>query len=85
MRLYDLYNGNPYTGKMILYTEMAPRGPDLIWKCHLTSIGNPSVKIRRSYDRLVSTMEFSILVRQHLYIESGPWGWWSQYKDVLPV
>ena len=39
---------------------------------HLTSIGNPIVEIRRSYDRLISTMGFPILVRWHLYIESGP-------------
>ena len=30
------------------------------------------MEIRRSYDRLISTMVFPILVRQHLYIESGP-------------
>ena len=40
---------------------------------HLNSIGNAIVEIRRSYDRLISTMVFPILVRQHLYIESGPW------------
>ena len=28
--------------------------------------------IHRSYDRLISTMGFSLLVRCHLYIESGP-------------
>ena len=48
-------------------------GPDSIKRCHLTSIGNPIVEIRRSYDRLISTMEFPIPVRRHLYIESGPW------------
>ena len=32
---------------------------------------NPIVEIRWSYDRLISTMGFPILVR-HLYIESGP-------------
>ena len=32
------------------------------------------MEIRRSYDRLISTMRFPILIR-HLYIESGPWGW----------
>ena len=47
--------------------------PDSVWRCHLTSIRNPIVEIRRSYDRLISTMGFLILVR-HLYIESGPWG-----------
>ena len=48
-------------------------GPDSIWRWHLTSIGNSIVEIRRSYDRLISTMGFPILVRSHLYIESGPW------------
>ena len=48
------------------------QGADSIKRCHLTSIGNPIVEIRRSYDRLISTMGFPILVRWHLYIESGP-------------
>ena len=30
------------------------------------------MEIRRSYDRLISTMGFPILVRWHLYIKSGP-------------
>ena len=30
------------------------------------------MEIRRSYDRLISTMGFPLLVRWHLYIESGP-------------
>ena len=30
------------------------------------------MEIRRSYDRLISTMGFPILVRSHLYIESRP-------------
>ena len=41
-------------------------------KCHFTSIGNPIVKIRQSYNHLISTMGFPILIRWHLYIESGP-------------
>ena len=49
------------------------QGPDSIKRCNLTSIGNPIVEIRRSYDRLISTMGFPIPVRRHLYIESGPW------------
>ena len=47
-------------------------GPDSIKRCRLTCIGNPIVEIRRSYDRLISTMGFPILVRRHLYIEAGP-------------
>ena len=47
-------------------------GCDSIKRCHLTSIGLPIVEIRRSYDCLISTMGFPILVRWHLYIESGP-------------
>ena len=31
------------------------------------------MEIRRSYNRFNSTMGFPILVRWHLYIESGPW------------
>ena len=48
------------------------QGPDSILRWHLTSIGNPIVEIRRSYDRIISTMGFPILIRCHLYIESGP-------------
>ena len=48
-------------------------GAESIKRCHLTSIGNPIVEIRRSYDRLISTMGFPILVRRYLYIQSGPW------------
>ena len=48
-------------------------GADSIKRCHLTSIGNPIVEIRQSYDRLISTMGFPIPVRWHLYIESGTW------------
>ena len=47
--------------------------PDSIKRCHLTSIGNPIVEIKWSYDRLISTMGFPILVRWHLHIESAPW------------
>ena len=48
------------------------QGTDSIKRCHLTSIGNTIVEIRRCYDHLISTMGFPILVRLHLYIESGP-------------
>ena len=57
------------------------------------------VEIRQSYDRLISTMGFPILVRYHLYIESGPRScystvqhstiWyithkkWTHYNDVI--
>ena len=37
-----------------------------------TSIWNPIVEIRRSSDRLISTMGFPILVRWNLHIESAP-------------
>ena len=48
------------------------RGAESIKRCHLTSIGNPTVEKRWSYDRLISTMWFPILVRWDLYIEWGP-------------
>ena len=52
-------------------------GSGSIQRCHLTSIGNLIVEIRRSYDRLISTMGFPILVRWHLYIESEPRRRWA--------
>ena len=36
-----------------------------------TSIANPFAEIRRSYDRFISIMWFSMLVRWHLYICKG--------------
>ena len=45
------------------------------------------MEIRRSYDRLISTMGFPILVRWHIYIESGPWidigQYWPRYSTIL--
>ena len=48
-------------------------GADSIQRYHLTSIGNLIVEMRRSYDRLISTMGLHMLVRWQLYIESVPW------------
>ena len=45
-------------------------GADSIWRYHLTSIGNPIMEISWSYNHLISTMGFPILIRWHLYI--GP-------------
>ena len=42
-------------------------------KMPFTSIGNPIVEIRRSYEGLIFTMEFPILVKGRLYIEPAPW------------
>ena len=39
--------------------------------------------IRRSYDRLIVTMGFPILVRCHLYIESGPRTSWKNIHMIL--
>ena len=41
------------------------------------------MEIRRSYDRLISTMGCPILVRQHPYIESGPR--LQRVKIIFPV
>ena len=65
---------------------------DSIQRSHLTtvtSIGNDIVEIKWSYDSLISTMRFPILIRWHLYIESGPWllqvpgHHWVWYGDHL--
>ena len=60
-----------FAGQYMLVKE--DPGADSIKRCHLTSIENPIVEIRRSYDHLFSIMGFPIPVRRHLYIESGPW------------
>ena len=44
------------------------QGPDLISYQYRNTI----VEIRRSYNRLISTMGFHILLKYQLYIESGP-------------
>ena len=38
-----------------------------IWRCHLTSIGIPMIKIRRSHDRLIFIIGFPYLKRWSLY------------------
>ena len=40
---------------------------------YFTSIGNLIAEVRRFYDPLISTMEFHILVKWHLYIKPGSW------------
>ena len=41
------------------------------------------MEIRRSYDRLISTMGFPVLVRRDLYIESGPRCLGTSF-DIMP-
>ena len=53
-------------------------------KIHLTSMGIPIVEIRRSYDRLISTKGFPILIRWHLYFESGSWWCHITVRSLLP-
>ena len=65
MRASYLYNGNPYAGKT---TFLHWGGHDSIWRCYLASTGNSIVDIRGFYDRFISTMGFSSLVRGHFYI-----------------
>ena len=62
-----------FSGDGICRVLTCVQGGGSVKRWHLTSIGNPIVEIRRSYDCLISTMGFPILVRLHLYIESGPW------------
>ena len=91
--LYALFSGHtlythnlqPYINNIIisttLYNGNSTPGPDSILRCRLTGIGNPIVEIRRSHDRLISTMGFPILERRHLFIESGPWcAWFKERK-----
>ena len=70
--LWNLLRITSCVEKSTTFQYIKEPGADSIKRCHLTSIGNPIVKIRRFYDRLISTMGFPILVRWHFYIESGP-------------
>lgn len=47
-------------------------GPFSIWRYLLIGIGNPIVKIRRSYNPPISPMGFLIPIRRPLNIESAP-------------
>ena len=44
-----------------------------MYRCRLTSIGIPMLKIRRSGDRLIFNMGIPIPGKDSLYIETGPW------------
>ena len=68
-RYYDLAEK---AGCHLINFTNGHQGADSIKRCHLTSIGNPIVEIRRSYNRLISTMRFPILVRWHLYLLNQP-------------
>ena len=74
-----LFSGSwPQHFQNILYMY-SPSGPWFKIKMsyyQFTSIGNPIVEIRWSYD-LIPTMGFPILVRWHLYIESEPCTSWG--------
>ena len=75
-RSFVSFGHNEYTGEKRMFSlnenNFNNQGPDSIQSCRLISIGNPTVEIRRSSDRLISTVGFPILVRWHLYIESPP-------------
>ena len=65
-------HGNSTRGTEDLIPIGSFQGVGSVQICHLTSTGNLIVEIRRSYDRLISTMGLPILVRWHIHIESGP-------------
>ena len=50
----------------------SPGGHNSVWGCSISNTEIPIVEIKRSYDRLISTMEFPKLVKRLHYIESWP-------------
>ena len=61
------------------------QGADSIKRCHLTSIGIPIGQIRQSYDHLISTMGFPILVRWKIFIlnhgaDPLAFNWWQIHR-----
>ena len=67
-RQYDIWLLRLYQQQAIFTTLVVGyrhQGFVSIWRDHLTSIRNPIVVIWWSYDRLISTMGFPLLVRWH--------------------
>ena len=58
---------------MLIYISLKHSGGWFNIKMPSYQYRKSSVEIRRSYDRLISTMGFPILIKPHLYIESGLW------------
>ena len=56
-----------------LYISILSSGPLFNIKMPSYQYGKCHSEIRRSLDRLISTMGFAILVRWHLYIDLAPW------------
>ena len=57
------------------------QGAVSIWKCYLTSIGIPIIKIRQFRDHFIFNMGIPIPGKGSLYIETGPWcSWWCRYS-----
>ena len=54
----------------IIHQGQTSQGPDSMWRCRITNLGNPIGEIRR-WRRLIPTMGLPILIR-NLYIESRP-------------
>ena len=79
--LSDLYKGNCNIGKTALILKQSldkmcvkaaiTRAPSQ-YKDSLSRYGIPMLKIRRLQNRLIFNIGISILLRQHLYIETAP-------------
>ena len=64
---------NRYGGRGQPWLLWDKLGTVSIWRCRLTSIGIPMLKIRRSRDHLIFNIGIPIPKKDGLYIESGPW------------
>ena len=59
------------------------QGAVLIYRCRLTSIWIPIIKIRRSRDRLIFNMVIPIPGKDGIYIETGPCSQKKEFADAL--
>ena len=66
-------------GRVVYYQR--GQGAISIWRCPLTSIGIPMLKIRWSRDHLIFNMGIPIHGQDGIYIETGPL---FQYEYCLP-
>ena len=61
-----------YTGKVTSLNWIRAQGTVSTWRYHVTSIGIPMLKIRRSHDSLIFNTGISIPGKDGLYIGTGP-------------
>ena len=96
--LYDIFITYTYIQWLTLAPSFGLRGTNLLQlqncvgtgarlniKTVFLRYGDPVLKLRRSWDRLIFNTGIHILVRPHIYIERAPGQWRSSLSLLLPT